>query len=99
MHIADGYNQESIHASPPSSHSITMTHDPSSGQPAASPLARLRRREFIASLAAGTVATGRRLQAAATKQPELQVGEGVAEITPPLGIELGGFHRAPGNER
>lgn len=76
-----------------------MTLYPSRAQPAASPLARLGRRDFIASLAAGSVASGLSLQAAATKQPELQVGEGVAEITPPLGIELGGFHRAPGNER
>jgi neutral/alkaline ceramidase-like enzyme len=29
----------------------------------------------------------------------LEAGEGVAEITPPLGIELAGFHRQPGNER
>jgi len=26
-------------------------------------------------------------------------GEGLADITPPLGIELGGFHRPPGQER
>lgn len=26
MHIADGYNQDPIHASPPSPHSVTMTH-------------------------------------------------------------------------
>ena len=29
----------------------------------------------------------------------LEAGEGVVDITPPLGIELAGFHRAPGNER
>ncbi len=29
----------------------------------------------------------------------LQAGEGVADITPPLGTELGGFHRPPGQER
>jgi len=28
-----------------------------------------------------------------------EVGEGVVDITPPLGIELAGFHRAQGNER
>ena len=32
-------------------------------------------------------------------QNNLEVGEGVVEITPPLGIELAGFHRAPGKER
>lgn len=29
----------------------------------------------------------------------LLAGEGLVEITPPLGTELGGFHRRPGNER
>jgi hypothetical protein len=29
----------------------------------------------------------------------LLAGEGVADITPPLGIEMGGFHRPPGKER
>ncbi|MBI3850150.1 MAG: neutral/alkaline non-lysosomal ceramidase N-terminal domain-containing protein [Verrucomicrobia bacterium] len=28
-----------------------------------------------------------------------QVGEGVVEITPPLGIEMAGFHKPPGKER
>ena len=27
------------------------------------------------------------------------MGEGIVEITPPLGIEMAGFHKAPGNER
>ena len=30
---------------------------------------------------------------------KLEAGEGVVDITPPLGIELSGFHRAPGDER
>lgn len=60
-----------------------------------------RRREFLATLAAGSaglLAMPRRLPAG---QPaaELFAGEGVADTTPPVGIELGGFHRAPGNER
>jgi hypothetical protein len=29
----------------------------------------------------------------------LEAGEGIADITPPLGIELAGFHRPPGQER
>lgn len=33
------------------------------------------------------------------KPGSLRAGEGVVDITPPLGIELAGFHRAPGNER
>src|SRR5206468_3492849 len=28
-----------------------------------------------------------------------EAGEGVVEITPPLGIEMAGFHKAPGSER
>src|SRR6185295_18700087 len=28
-----------------------------------------------------------------------EVGEGVVEITPPLGIEMAGFHKPPGQER
>ena len=30
---------------------------------------------------------------------EFEVGEGIVEITPPVGIELAGFHKAPGSER
>jgi hypothetical protein len=29
----------------------------------------------------------------------IEVGEGVVDTTPPLGIEMAGFHRQPGNER
>jgi hypothetical protein len=36
---------------------------------------------------------------AADGKPVLEAGQGVVDITPPLGIEMGGFHRAPGNER
>src|SRR5260370_9146774 len=31
--------------------------------------------------------------------PMLEAGEGTVEITPPLGIELAGFHKPPGKER
>lgn len=78
-----------------------MTHGSSNNHAATSPTAGLHRRTFIASLAAGTAATGLGFAASASTptQPELKAGEGIAEITPPLGIELGGFHHAPGNER
>jgi neutral ceramidase len=33
------------------------------------------------------------------EKPGLRVGEGVTDITPPLGTELAGFHKAPGKER
>ena len=33
------------------------------------------------------------------ESPVLLAGEGVTDITPPLEIELGGFHRPPGQER
>lgn len=36
---------------------------------------------------------------AAEAQTGFQAGEGRVDITPPLGIEMGGFHRAPGKER
>ena len=29
----------------------------------------------------------------------LRAGKGVADITPPLGLELAGFHKPPGKER
>ena len=36
---------------------------------------------------------------AAPAAAQLHAGEGVVDITPPLGIEMGGFHRPPGKER
>jgi neutral ceramidase len=36
---------------------------------------------------------------AGSSRPSLMAGEGRADITPPLGIELAGFHKAPGKER
>ena len=33
------------------------------------------------------------------KNDMLEAGEGIVDITPPLGIELAGYHRQPGNER
>ena len=63
----------------------------------------LRRREFLASVAAAGAAAGvigsTLRSAGAQRQPTLLAGEGVVDITPPLGIEMGGFHRPPGQER
>lgn len=59
----------------------------------------LRRREFLAfSLAAGAALGSDSAHHAQPSTP-LLAGEGVVDITPPLGIELGGFHRPPGSER
>ncbi|MCX6897437.1 MAG: neutral/alkaline non-lysosomal ceramidase N-terminal domain-containing protein [Verrucomicrobia bacterium] len=62
----------------------------------------LRRREFLGAAlsagAAGLTCWVSSSQAAKTK-PRLLAGEGVVDITPPLGIEMGGFHRKPGDER
>ena len=65
---------------------------------------RLRRRTFLSrSLAAGAAAVAattlgvRRLYGA--DPAGLSAGEGVVDTTPPLKIELGGFHRPPGQER
>ena len=61
---------------------------------------RVRRREFLASVAAGSAGLLLPRRAWADQPAgELLAGEGVVDTTPPLGIELGGFHRAPGNER
>ena len=65
-------------------------------------LRRLQRRDFLIT-AAGTAAAWR-VGASGYAQTgggrgTLRVGEGVADITPPLGIEMGGFHRPPGQER
>jgi hypothetical protein len=63
---------------------------------------RILRRHFLAS-AASTGAAGLLLPSskgfAAENNAGLRAGEGVADITPPLGIEMGGFHRPPGKER
>lgn len=67
--------------------------------------APIRRRDFLAgALGAGTlIGAGLGLPAGTSRGGEelssLRAGEGVVDITPPLGIELAGFHRAPGNER
>lgn len=62
-----------------------------------------RRREFLGSLAAGgAMVLGLSApRGAGGDEPAsvLSAGEGVADITPPLGIEMGGFHRPPGQER
>ena len=62
----------------------------------------LRRREFLGSVvaagASGLMPWAASATAAAVR-PQLLAGEGVVDTTPPLGIEMGGFHRKPGNER
>jgi hypothetical protein len=80
---------------------MKMTDNPSGALGSISSPPSICRRNFLASLAASSTATGLGLNifASTSKQPGLQVGEGIADITPPLGIELGGFHRPPGNER
>lgn len=60
--------------------------------------ARIPRRQFISALAGGMAILGARpTRAAATGS--LAAGEGVVDITPPLGIEMAGFHKPPGQER
>ena len=59
------------------------------------------RRSFLATAAAGAAAMAwpvRRGLASGSK-PTLQAGEGNADITPPLGLEMAGFHRPAGQER
>ena len=63
------------------------------------------RRAFLGKVVGGSAAAalafcGRsRFAEAASKNAQLEVGEGVVDTTPPLGIEMAGFHRAPGKER
>ena len=63
----------------------------------------LRRRTFLGRIACGGTAAALALPArsgfAAAKGPGLEAGEGVVDTTPPLGIEMAGFHRPPGKER
>ena len=57
----------------------------------------MQRRQFLSAMVGGTVALGAtRARAAAGG---LCAGGGAADITPPLGIELAGFHKPPGQER
>ena len=63
----------------------------------------LPRRSFLrtaigAPAAAGLLLSGQAGRAFASSAG-LEVGEGVVDITPPLGVEMGGFHRKPGDER
>lgn len=64
---------------------------------------RIKRRRFLTRAAglAGMTELGLRTRPgrAATSNAGLEAGEGTVETTPPLGIEMAGFHRAPGNER
>lgn len=58
------------------------------------------RRQFLAHTTAGLVGLAVGSIASGADGPaSLRAGEAVVDITPPLGIELGGFHRKPGNER
>ena len=62
---------------------------------------RLPRRDFLKTAAsvAGVLAGSARQVMAGGSSERLLAGEGIVDITPPLGIEMGGFHRPPGKER
>ena len=59
------------------------------------------RRSFLKSTAWGAAALALpvRSSLAFSSKPSLEVGEGVVDTTPPLGIEMAGFHRPAGQER
>lgn len=66
------------------------------------PMTRPTRREILrGALAAGVAASplARGRLGLASPARELEAGEGVVVTTPPLKIEMGGFHRPPGKER
>jgi hypothetical protein len=58
----------------------------------------MQRRQFLSAIAGGVAVLGA-TRARAAAASGLSAGEGVADITPPLGIELAGFHKPPGQER
>ena len=64
---------------------------------------RLPRREFVRkilrSVALSTFVCPSGLSHAAGPAPQLEAGEGVVDITPPLGTVLGGFHYPPERPR
>jgi hypothetical protein len=62
----------------------------------------MARRRFLARSLGSVGLVGLGLaarRAGAGAAPVLEAGEGTVDTTPPLGIEMAGFHRAPGNER
>ena len=64
-------------------------------------IGEITRRRFVRNTgcAASALALTARLGRAAGSGPSLAAGEGTADITPPLGIEMAGFHRPPGKQR
>jgi neutral ceramidase len=66
-------------------------------------MSQLNRRTFFATSAASMTALGLGLApgqtTASLPTSRFQVGEGTVDTTPPLGIELAGFHRPPDNLR
>ncbi len=58
----------------------------------------MKRRQFLSAVAGGMAVLGATSARAATADG-LRAGEGRADITPHLGIELAGFHKPPGQER
>src|SRR5688572_1537274 len=56
----------------------------------------LMRDALVAGASASVFTQGRRALAAG---PTLEAGEGVVDTTPPMKVEMGGFHRPPGQER
>jgi hypothetical protein len=57
----------------------------------------MQRRQFLSAMVGGMAVLATPARAAAADG--LRAGEGVADITPPLGVELAGFHKPPGQER
>ncbi len=63
----------------------------------------LSRRSFLGGITSSAAAAGlalcTRRSHGAARAASLLAGEGVVDTTPPLGIEMGGFHRPPSNPR
>ncbi len=58
----------------------------------------MRRRQSLSAMFGGMAVLGT-TPARSAAANGLRAGEGVVDITPPLGIELAGYHKPPGQER
>ncbi|MCB9768490.1 MAG: neutral/alkaline non-lysosomal ceramidase N-terminal domain-containing protein [Candidatus Omnitrophica bacterium] len=63
------------------------------------PSKTMARRTFNRGLAAASALAFTPPSLGKTIAHVLQAGQGIVDITPPIGIELAGFHKTPGNER
>jgi hypothetical protein len=59
----------------------------------------MKRRQFLSAMVGGAAILGAAPARTVASGGGLCAGEGVADMTPPLDIEMAGFHKPPGQER